>query len=821
MLEEAASNAVKYGVAGSARCTVSFGLNPHGQAGNSARSRTSNTSSPLASPINSSLGWERHPNQNYLYVVLSSQNPSSLPQLEPSQLAAAFGHSRGLDRIFADRASEMPTAPAVVRRRPSCASPSPASTPSIGRFYPSAPNITRPISHPSSHGEVQPLPHGDFAPGTVGFGSSLTGSVAASPFVPRVQMRMRAHDPSGAHNGTVALNRSPDSGIPSFSRISPRLRTSAHTDARGSSHLDQLGGGGFGSSATSFAAPVGEAGDRRSSSAANQAVGAPTAAAPPAGAALPPGRGGGLGLSTVTRAAAAVAGDAWLTSTTDGPQGIVTTTFHALVPAWLPPNTDVSAPGPHGRAMEQTAGPRVGMRPTSERRALWSRSKPPETTSKSLPTTQPTLRAQLSCHPTASAQPSHDPAPTASRTTRDPSYSARRPSAVELSTAESIGRAALERLVHAATPSDAAATARQVNIRRRDSSQVADGPLASAERSPSPTQLSATTAFAADGPHRAVMAAFTLGASSPLASNVTSSRYSTSPHVSRCHGRPHSGLGARRTTSPSRSGMLTSAERHANSSQGDLSVQSSEPSSLQSGEWDVAVRSSAPLEEANCPNRLSRANSSRTSCFEAASDNSSMPSSIAPQRTVPAASSSLPDSVDSPSQEAAGEESAPPPGDDWGMEELVIYGVDDSAMMRRMLDTLSRSVLGCSADHCAMLGASMAEVDAFIDVAMGRAPARPGMTPRAAHLIIVDQHLTFDVGADDEIEMLGTNLVQELHELGFGGVVCMHSGALDYARLVQLPGVDMVVQKGSLSLDEFGQELRNALATKQPHVQLN
>jgi len=120
-----------------------------------------------------------------------------------------------------------------------------------------------------------------------------------------------------------------------------------------------------------------------------------------------------------------------------------------------------------------------------------------------------------------------------------------------------------------------------------------------------------------------------------------------------------------------------------------------------------------------------------------------------------------------------------------------------------------------------MLGASMAEVDAFIDVAMGRAPARPGMTPRAAHLIIVDQHLTFDVGADDEIEMLGTNLVQELHELGFGGVVCMHSGALDYARLVQLPGVDMVVQKGSLSLDEFGQELRNALATKQPHVQLN
>jgi hypothetical protein len=153
-------------------------------------------------------------------------------------------------------------------------------------------------------------------------------------------------------------------------------------------------------------------------------------------------------------------------------------------------------------------------------------------------------------------------------------------------------------------------------------------------------------------------------------------------------------------------------------------------------------------------------------------------------------------------------------------EELVIYGVDDSAMMRRMLDTLSTSVLGCRPDRCAMLGATMAEVEVFIDVTMGRAPARPDMAPLAAHLVIVDQHLTFDNGADDEVEMLGTNLVEELHELGFAGVVCVHSGALDYARLVQLPGVDMVVQKGSLSLADFGEELRAAIAMKQPQVRL-
>lgn len=39
-----------------------------------------------------------------------------------------------------------------------------------------------------------------------------------------------------------------------------------------------------------------------------------------------------------------------------------------------------------------------------------------------------------------------------------------------------------------------------------------------------------------------------------------------------------------------------------------------------------------------------------------------------------------------------------------------------------------------------------------------------------------------------------------------------------YASLVHVPGVDMVVQKGSLSLHEFGLELRAALAAKQPRV---
>ena len=72
------------------------------------------------------------------------------------------------------------------------------------------------------------------------------------------------------------------------------------------------------------------------------------------------------------------------------------------------------------------------------------------------------------------------------------------------------------------------------------------------------------------------------------------------------------------------------------------------------------------------------------------------------------------------------------------------------------------------------------------DPPRSRIPARPGMAPLAANLLIVDQHLTFEVDGADDVEMLGTNLVQELHELGYRGVVCVHSGAREYARLVQV-----------------------------------
>ena len=74
-------------------------------------------------------------------------------------------------------------------------------------------------------------------------------------------------------------------------------------------------------------------------------------------------------------------------------------------------------------------------------------------------------------------------------------------------------------------------------------------------------------------------------------------------------------------------------------------------------------------------------------------------------------------SIEPDSAQAAPVEAPAPPAPPG--ESLVIYGIDDSALMRRMLDTLATTVLGCRKDRCAMLGATMDEVESFIDVALG------------------------------------------------------------------------------------------------------
>ena len=86
-----------------------------------------------------------------------------------------------------------------------------------------------------------------------------------------------------------------------------------------------------------------------------------------------PRRGGGLGLSTVARAATAVYGHAWLTSSDETrPDGArpsdspVITTFHALLPASLP--VDFTPAESAARNLHTN----VGLRSVSEGRAIWN-----------------------------------------------------------------------------------------------------------------------------------------------------------------------------------------------------------------------------------------------------------------------------------------------------------------------------------------------------------------------------------------------------------------------------------------------------------------
>lgn len=76
-----------------------------------------------------------------------------------------------------------------------------------------------------------------------------------------------------------------------------------------------------------------------------------------------------------------------------------------------------------------------------------------------------------------------------------------------------------------------------------------------------------------------------------------------------------------------------------------------------------------------------------------------------------------------------------------------------------------------------MLGATREEVNAFINIALGFAPPGPGRPPMVANLLIIDQHLTFESEEEGEIEMLGSNLVVEIEQRGFEGVICIHSGS--------------------------------------------
>ena len=89
-------------------------------------------------------------------------------------------------------------------------------------------------------------------------------------------------------------------------------------------------------------------------------------------------------------------------------------------------------------------------------------------------------------------------------------------------------------------------------------------------------------------------------------------------------------------------------------------------------------------------------------------------------------------------------------------------------------------------------GSSRAEVEAAVDIAMGR--TMPSLQP--ANLVAPADIVTLDYDLGHP-RLVGTDIAAQLHKEGFKGLVCILSGgsAKDLEAFLHMPGVDMACGK--------------------------
>lgn len=138
----------------------------------------------------------------------------------------------------------------------------------------------------------------------------------------------------------------------------------------------------------------------------------------------------------------------------------------------------------------------------------------------------------------------------------------------------------------------------------------------------------------------------------------------------------------------------------------------------------------------------------------------------------------------------------------------VCIGIDDSAMLRRVQATLFRFFLKADTERSASVGSCAREVEAFVDIVMGKRTSslEPADLP-PADIAVLDENI--DVELDDTtLEVKGSHLALDLRKRGFTGVVCILSGSsLEVLQgLARLPGVDFVFDKGQ-DARSIGKEL--------------
>ena len=99
------------------------------------------------------------------------------------------------------------------------------------------------------------------------------------------------------------------------------------------------------------------------------------------------------------------------------------------------------------------------------------------------------------------------------------------------------------------------------------------------------------------------------------------------------------------------------------------------------------------------------------------------------------------------------------------------------------------------------LGKTAAEVDAAVDVIMGRkgADLADAAGPPAA-IVVLDQNLDDYPAGQLPVVRHGTEIAGLLHKRGFRGLVCIRSGGseADMATYAQAPGVTLALPKNGL-----------------------
>eukprot|EP00966_Prymnesium_polylepis_P326153 7382077-Prymnesium_polylepis.1 len=151
----------------------------------------------------------------------------------------------------------------------------------------------------------------------------------------------------------------------------------------------------------------------------------------------------------------------------------------------------------------------------------------------------------------------------------------------------------------------------------------------------------------------------------------------------------------------------------------------------------------------------------------------------------------------------------PPPG------ALVCVGVDDIESLRVTQRLVFQYGFRADMARSASVGASRAEQERFVDLALGRVdadgrPVPPGAR-RHADVALIDQN----VACEGHPTLLGSDLAAALAREGFSGLACIFTGSSAEAigRLNALPGVDLAEPKLT-DMQQLAERCCRALAAK-------